>query len=262
MEINLNNSIDDDSVKVPRVRSVAYPSNTIEHCIKLVSNIYKLFGSSVYIARDQLAKKLSISESHIQTQLSSCVQYGLLELKAKLGYKPTKLFTKIYKPLPNEDVRLSKIEAFRQPELYQKIIAEYDNEIHTVDALATILFRNYKVSETASTSAAKVFLENAKDLLLLNDDGLFQISVVPDTDAIEVLDGTIEENTKNDAIEVKYLPPANDTPKEEKPQNKSFKHPPIPIFCEDGSVAELYLPNGFNKPDVERVVNVLKAYLL
>lgn len=251
----------DTSPKLPRIRSVAYPSNTIEHCIKLVSNIYKIFGSSIYIARDQIAKKLNISESHIQTQLSSCVQYGLLELKAKLGYKPTKLFTKIYKPLPNEDVRLSKIEAFSQPELYQKIISEYNGEIHTIDALATILFRNLKVSESASTFAAKVFIENAKDLLLIDEEGLFQISTSKNVDTVEVLEEITEDIIKDDEPEVKYLPPPSKS-SEENHVNKSFKHPPIPIFCEDGSVAELYLPNGFNKPDVERVVNVLKAYLL
>ena len=57
--------------------------------------------------------------------------------------------------------------------------------------------------------------------------------------------------------EVTYLPPAAN----KSIQKKTFDYPPIPVFMDDGSVAELYLPKGFNKPDVERVIKVLKAQI-
>lgn len=252
-------SLEDKLNKIPRVRSVAYPSNTVSHCVKLVETIYKIFGNSIFISREQIAQKTQISDSHLQTQLSSAVQYGLLEMKPKEGYKATSLFTKIYKPLPNEDVRLSHLEAFKQPELYKKVISEGNNQIYTVDGLSTVLFRKYKVSENASKNAAKVFLENAKALLLIDEEGLFNIEGVEDP-AVEVV---VEENdsfeVKPPEVEVKFLPPPQGGAGSPK---KSFNHPPIPVFVDDdGNVAEVYLPMGFNREHISRVIKVLKAQI-
>lgn len=254
----LQQSSSSDGVKIPRVRSVAYPSFTIQHCIELTSDIHKFFGNSVYVSREQISIKTEISDSHLQTQLSSCVQYGLLELKPKEGYKPTALFTKIYRPLPNENIRDSKLEAFNCPELYKKIISECNNQIHTIDSLSTILFRNYKVSEGAAPFAAKIFLENAKELLLIDEQNLLNIDGAKIDDALEVLEDIGSKGEPERLKEVKFLPP-HDESSATKP--KLYNHPPIPIFYDDGTIGELYLPNGFEKSKIEKTVKVLTAYL-
>lgn len=249
-----------ESAKIPRFRSVAYPSNTIAHCISLTESIYKYFGTAIYIPRDRICEKTGISDSHIQTQLSSCVQYGLLEMKPKEGYKPTPLFTKIYKPMPGENVNDAKVESFREPELYKNVIKEFNNQTHTIDGLATILFRKFKVSENASKTAAKIFLENAKELQLLNDENLFRIDGISDIQAVEqveVLETAENRNANNTIEEIKFLPPQTGSSK----TNKSFDHPPIPVYLDDGSVAEVYLPNGFKKDDINRIIKVLKAQI-
>lgn len=246
-----------------RVRSVSYPSNSIDHAVALTTNVYKFFGNSVYASREMISSKVGISDSHLQTQLSSCVQYGLLELKNKEGYKPTQLFTRIYKPLQTENVEDLKKEAFKNPELYKKVIQEHDNSVLTVDGLATILFRNYKVSEQASRFAAKVFLENARALKLINEENFFNTGMVLQSDVIEVEDED-DDSEREETPEYKFLPPPSEKKKEDrdgKGFQKSFNHPPIPIFLDGGAVAELYLPNGFNKTDLERVVKVITAYL-
>jgi len=43
--------------------------------------------------------------------------------------------------------------------------------------------------------------------------------------------------------------------------SKIFDHPPIPVYLDDGSVAEVYLPNGFKKEDINRIIKVLKAQI-
>lgn len=45
-------------------------------------------------------------------------------------------------------------------------------------------------------------------------------------------------------------------------KKKTFNHPPIPVFVDDeGNVAEVYLPQGFNKKHIERIIKVLQAQI-
>lgn len=247
-----------EDFKTPRVRSVAYPSYTIQHCLELSETIHKLFGNSVYIPREKICEKTGISDSHIQMQLSSCVQYKLLDMRSKEGYKTTQSFVQIYKPKPNEDVRRLKIALFTNPELYSKFIAEHNNENFTEDGLATLLYRDYKVSENASVVAAKVFIENARNLGLISDDNTFDIGSDENITTIEAIEDKPKINLTQDEPEVQYLPPAREDPK----RGNAFNHPPIPVFVDDnGSVAEVYLPNGFNKAHIERIIRVLQAQI-
>jgi len=262
---NSANQQHETAIKQSRIRSVAYPSNTIEHCVKLASTIYRLFGN-VFATREAISKKTEISDSHLQTQLSSCVQYGLLELKSNEGYKHTPLFIKIYKPLPSEKREDAVLEAFKNVELYKKIIKEHNEQILTVNGLAISLFRNFKVSESASNLAAKIFLENANGLGLLNNENIF---LIENKVAIaETIESEQHENNGNGSkqqkneTEVIYLPPANNGNENKNTEQKKYNFPPIPIFVDDeGSVAEVYLPKGFNKQHIERVIKVLKAQI-
>ncbi len=246
------------SKKPARFRSVAYPSNAIQHCVDLTTQIYKSFGN-VYATRDRIAKAVQQNENTLQTQLSSCVQYGLLELKPVEGYKTTPLHTRIYATLPTERKEDALLEAFSHPELYKKVIKENNNKILTPNGLSIILFRNYKVAEIASKIAAKIFFENATALGLVNAYGLFSVDkgIAQESEPTEVVEEHRPPNNNSqqqEQAEVIYLPPSSNDK-----SNKKFDSPPIPIFMDDGSVAELYLPKGFNKPDIERVIKVLRA---
>jgi hypothetical protein len=250
--------------KSTRIRSVAYPSNTIEHCIALTSTIFKLFGN-VFATRKAISEKTEISDSHLQTQLSSCVQYGLLELKSNEGYKHTLLFTKIYKPLPSEKKEDALLEAFKNPELYKSIIKNHNQETLTAIGLSIILFRNHKVSESASHLASKIFIENANGLGLLNEENIFSVdSGVSIAETIELSENNSnrgDQNKEHDT-EVIYLPPSQNNNSETNNYNpgKKYNSPPIPVFVDDtGLVAEVYLPNGYNKAHILRIIKVLTA---
>lgn len=241
------------STKTPRFRSVAYPSFTIQHCSDLVTRIHKIFGNLTFTGRDRLSKELNISDSHLQTQLSSCVQYGLLELKSGEGYKPTSLFTKIYRPTPTEKVEDAYLQAFQSPELYKGLVSQFNNqELPQEVGLAAILFRDYKVSDQASISAAKIFVENAKFVRALSEDSKFKI---PGTETgeeipfIEVPNPIVDVKAK----ETIFLPPSNfiETPTEIK----------LPILLDDGKTISIPLPNGLNRADLEKIKKVIDAYL-
>lgn len=239
--------------KSPRFRSVAYPSFTIQHCADLVTRIHKIFGNLTFTPRERLSKELNISDSHLQTQLSSCVQFGLLELKSKEGYKPTPLFTKLYRPTPNEKIEDAYLQAFQSPELYKGLIAQFNNqELPQEVGLAAILFRDYKVSDQASTAAAKIFVENAKFVNAINEDSQFKI---PGSD----------ENDEIPFVEV-ITPPNNSNSKDTFFLLESQSKPPtlevkLPILLDDGKTINIPLPNGINKADLEKIKKVIDAYL-
>ena len=247
-----------DTDKQPRVRSVAYPSNTISHCVSLTERINKHFGNIAYVPREKISKNLEISDSHLQTQLSSCVQYGLLEMKPKEGYKPTPLFTKIYKPLPTENRLEALKQCFFECDLYKAVLGDCKGNVLTQDGLATILYRNHKVSEPASPVAAKVFLENATELRLIGEDNILCLDGIQEAEVIELETPLEPEVRREDKIT--YLPPAS-KPEQKKEREEGSDVPPIPIFLDgEDRVAKLYMPKGFTQADLVRVSKILKAY--
>lgn len=150
---------------------------------------------------------------------------------------------------------------------YIGIIKEHNNDNLTLDGLGIILFRNHKVSDAASHVAARVFLDNAKRLGLLNDENIFSIdNGAKEASQEEILEELVAAthkpltNDEKKKEEVFYLPPAESNENETK--QKKYNSPPIPVFVDDeGNVAEVYLPKGFNKAHIERIIKVLTAQI-
>lgn len=247
----------EDNKKIPRVRSVSYPSITLGESIELTGRIYKIFGNITYTSRDVIAKQLHISESHLQTQISSCVQFGLLELRSKEGYKPTDLFIRARSPLPEENLGDIFKEIFCNPELYKAIIEQFNGKRLPEEAgLATILYRKLKVAEKVADFAARVFIESAKETgFLKNDDTLFVGEGRVEVENIEVIEDKKSENGTSQYI----LLPSPPERKSEPPETSDV--PPIPIFLDNGETAKLYMPKGFTKDDLKRVAKVITAYI-
>jgi len=162
--------------KTKRIRSVAYPSFTIGDCIALTSQIYKFFGDSTYTSRAALSKRLTIRESNLQRQVSSCVQYGLLVVKPKEGYKPGEPFLKLYDPLPDENIGGVFISLFLKPELYKSIVERFNGKLlPQEEGLASILYRKQKVAEKVSSFVAKIFIESANECGFLKNRGILKV---------------------------------------------------------------------------------------
>lgn len=254
--MTINNLIE-EKTKLPRVRSVAYPSITISDSIELTNRIYKIFGNITYTSREAISKQLHISESHLQTQISSCVQFGLLELKTKEGYKPTELFIKVRSPLPDENINEVFISIFSNPELYKTLIEQFNGKQLPQEAgLGTILYRRHKVSEKVASFAAKIFIESSIDCGFLKNDVL-NLGDRVNEDNLEIIEENIESD-KSANSQVLYLPPR--TEKKDEGIEKS-EIPPIPIFLDNGTIAKLYMPKGFTKDDLKRVSKVLNGYV-
>jgi hypothetical protein len=160
-----------EAYKKPVVRSVAYPAFTLEYAIEFTKNIYLNFGTSGFNSRETIAAVLKKSAEYLKSPISTCVQYGLLDMKSKVGYKPSELFMSIYKQLDEEVLRSAMIECLKGPKLYSILIEKYKgNIVPSLTALSTNLFKNHDIAENTSEKAASVFLENLKFLDLISRD--------------------------------------------------------------------------------------------
>ncbi len=239
--------------KIARQRSVAYPSQTIERCLELVTKIKTHFGFVSYTPREAMVDPLGISDSHLQGQLSSCVQYGLLEMKVKEGYKPTALFQKIHKPIPSENPLDGKKECLSSPDLYKALLTEYANSsLPSLEGLSAILSRNHKVTEAASVVAARIFLENLADLELVTLDNILSLNGGY-TPYVEVAAQTIQITPETPMLN----PP---TPQKDLLLDKPEDMLAIPIPLPNGRKGVLYMPDGSASDDFRKASRIIEAY--
>jgi hypothetical protein len=254
--------MDTTEKKSQRFRSVAYPSNTIKESVELTRKINQQFGNSTFNKREDIADQLEAGVGTLLTKLSTAVQYGLLEMKSGEGYKPSDLFTRIYKPLNDDERRNSEVECLLNPELYKKLTDHYANkQLPAIGGLAILLYRSYKVSEDASEKAAKVFLENLTELDLIDSDN-----------RLKSFDDFERRPTPEEAFAEPVPTPiySNAMPVRKEITGKSNivnidsqlagSAPPIPIFLKgDNRVAKVVLPIDFDNDDIDRVIKVLEV---
>lgn len=250
----------DASVKKARVRSVAYPSYTLDAAFDITLKVNQKFGNTTHVRREDISQELDISVGHLQTQLSSAGYYGLMDMKTGEGYKPSQDFIRIYKPISEEEKQQTKVECLLRPELYRQLIERFSGQqLPGVGGLAILLYRQYRVAEDASQKAAKVFLDNVESLGLVSDNilrlSLHGIKAESDTAYTEV---NVEQN---------LLPVAQFNTTE--PANKEnvidissqlVDAPPIPIFLKGGKIARLIMPMGFTDEDLDKVIAVVGVY--
>ena len=240
--------------KIPRQRSVAYPSYSIPACIELVTKIDKTFSDVVYTNRESISKELGLSGGALLMNLSSCVQYNLLELKQNEGYKPTAIFKKIKRPLPDENIRDAYIVCFRDPELYKKLINDFSGkQLPQEGGLANILDRKYGVVGNASSIAAKIFLRNVNFIGLLDEGNILNLENVAALDSSS-LDDVIPPANNGAVVDQKHplsLPPSST-------DNSSVE---IPVFLKGKRLAKIVLPGDFDDEDVAKVAKVISGYM-
>ena len=167
-------------------RSSAYPSFSIKYCVSVVEKIYNTYGPSTYVSREDIAKAVGKNEGYMQMPISSSVQYGLLDRKSKVGYKPSELFLKIFKPLDDSELREAQLTTIRNPKLYSDIFSTSSNErFPSISGLETIMVRNHEISLAASKKAASILYENINNFGLIDSNGILN------------LDGVENEETEN-----------------------------------------------------------------
>jgi hypothetical protein len=155
--------------KKPRERSREYPQYDLKFCIDLTETINAKLGNR-FSSAEQLSKVFGKSITYLGSQLSSCKQYSLLELKKGDGYKPTEAFYKVTRGRTGQDRLEASIYCLKSPSIYSDFIEKYDLQEMPTD-LPSIFYWDYSITEGAKDAAAKIFLENLNYLGLISSDG-------------------------------------------------------------------------------------------
>lgn len=232
--------------------SPSYPSSELNSILEFVTKIHTDLGHTQYHDKELIAKALGFAWSSIKMKISTCVQYGLLELKHGVGYKVSPLFIQIHKPVTEEEKRSALIEALRNPDLYSRLIDEYNEDvIPNIAVLGTILFRKYNIMEKAAEKAAEIFINNLKSLGLLNQENrLFLTRTGQSQNSEEII--IIDSADKNSGMPP-LLPPQFNT------QIISTEMIDIPIPLKSGKKAFLKIPEDITPEDIERVAKFVDA---
>lgn len=257
-----------DIKKGQRLRSVAYPSYTLDHSIEFTKKIYDSFGQKVYTPTSAISDVLQMSGGSFVQNLSTCVQYGLLTLKKGEGYMPTSRFRKVILPLPEEDPIQSKIECLYEPELYKKIFDHFNNGgiLPNEKGLINTLDRLFNVKGAGAEKAVKVFEKNLKTYSLIGDDRKLKnnayISFVEvESEATNMLD-LIKQDKENSNL---LLPenPEIELPQKQNIQEDGMKneYSEFSVLLNGDRSAKVVLPKNFTEADIARIVKVVSAYL-
>jgi hypothetical protein len=252
-------------------RSAAYPSYSLSYCLTICDTIYKNFGTSHRATREELSTALNLSVGNLQMKISSCVQYGLLDMKSKEGYKVTELFVRYKRPIDDNQATSAKIEAFKNPPLYEGLIGAFDGEIlPPVRPLSNILYQKYSISESACESAASIFIENAHELNLLSEDNELNVDESKVNKAIEYYEEELPiKNTNrkdlNDNISNSTNAVIISEANTEKNPNNSNQNGFTPsngvvinILLKDKRTSQLVLPNDAVSSDLDTIINWIR----
>jgi hypothetical protein len=242
-----------NGVKEP-TRSI-YPVLELPPAIEFVTKIYNDLGYSHYHDKETIAKIHGTGYHSIKQKLSTSQQYGLLDLKYNTGYKVTPLFLKLYRPENDSEKLEGIIEALRNPPLYAKLIAEYNNHnVPSTMGLSTTLFRRYGLHESASTKAAQVFLGNLNFYKLIGSDNVLcfdeiMVSNENEVDSVVVSEQPVKENQTI----MKSLPPSTNA------ELMTTDYLEIPIPLKVGK-AYLRVPENATEEDFQKIARVVEAY--
>jgi len=247
--------------KKPAARSVAYTAFTIEYGRDFTQNIYSHFGGNSFNSRETIAKILKRSPELLKSPISSCVQYGLLEMRSKVGYKPTARFMDLYKQDDPEIYRNTMIACLKSPPLYATLLESYKGDIvPSLNVLANSLFKKHGILENASEKVASVFLQNLEDLGLIGADRkLLDLDKKPDEINAERLDDNGAE--KGSQVD-------QDLDLKDKHDSKSGKTPPvndlsfiIEVPLADNRKAKILCPMDVNDKDLTKILRVISSYM-
>jgi hypothetical protein len=239
------------------MRSAAYPSYSLTDCVEIVSKIYQSYGDASFIDRSQIAEALGLSVGSVVTRVSSCSQYGLLEKQSKVGYKPSIIFRKIYKPISEMEKHEALLEAFITPALYQKIIDKYDgHHFPQGSAFSNILYREFSISDKVAQIAADIFLENAELISAIDENNILNVRGIEINENLENSD--LEES--NNPTKKKDEEIANED--HNLKSNKDFHKIEIPLTHKKKAV--ISIPIDLNSKDIliiKKQMEVFELYI-
>jgi hypothetical protein len=252
--------IKDPSTDSKSKRSASYPSISLSEAYDFALKINEQFSSTAEVTRDEIAHAVKLNAGTIIRDISSCVQYHLLDKNTAAGkYKLGKIFKDIYKPDSERDKKLSFIEAFGSPKLYQELITRYDNAT-IPNELENVLVKYHGITEAAAKGAADIFIESGKYVGVINENKFLKYAITKSTvskiQLAEIEDmGPGDGNSTNNGIP-NFAAPAIQVQEDDK------KNINIPIYLTNNKKAVFAYPEDISENDIKIVKHQLEGIIL
>ncbi len=259
MEDQNQNSANDEQNAVSNgkkkrvIVSHPYPIKSLPEAIAFVDVIYTKLGGNDYFDKEDIAKAHNMTYIAIRQILSTCQQYGLLENKHGVGYKPTDLFVSIKHPDNDLQLESSIIDSVQKPYPFMFLIDRFKG--HPIPHLVGIqnpLIKELSYKKDIAVKVAGLFVETLKHYSLLDDKEIIKL------DSGKKLTQTTDPDPDPHAGK-------GEKPKDQKGDDSFIPPPPVgilPILIPMKSTNEkayLYLPENYKEEDLERILKFVEA---
>lgn len=232
-----------------------YPIRTLKDSIAFVAKVYDTLGGTQYHSNIDIAGVAGLAVASIKQPLSTYQQYGLIELKHKVGYKTTDLFKAIYFPVNDKENQEALLQALKAPAMFGELFSEYlGQSVPLQNGLANQIVRNYGLKPHQAEKTAEIFLDNLKYLNLLNERNvLLTVGNKKNTP-----DNNGEKLNENNTPKDESSGSGNGIGDEETPPSVKMINIPIPLKSTK-TKALLSLPEDYTEADLDRIAKFVDA---
>ena len=251
----------DISAKKSREKSVRYPAYSLEECVEFLRMVHTIGGKKEAPVESVLSKlKIITPDNKRYKYLTSSTEiFGLIK-KTDTGITPTEIGTLILYPPDGEEQRKKLfVDAFKTPQVYQKIIERYNETIlPNADILKNILY-SFGIARNALDTAVNAFMSSAKVAGVLDQNNRLLSSNLE----IEPVSGQqqFSENTQGAEKQKEPVQPlpnkTNATQGESTKQDSDVFKFEIPTTS--GKKASILLPKDWEKDDIELLIKLLRV---
>jgi hypothetical protein len=239
------------TAKGERQIQTSYPSEPIMPSIALVKQVVSAKGEINPISKKDISIITEKAEATLSMKLSTCVQYGLLKLSFGKGYLPGELYHKY----TYEDQANSLLLIFGSPPLYQKLISDLNGKILPNERdFAMHLKNNYGLNPNSADKAAKIFLENARNLNLIDNNNRLKY-IIKETNTSVLSDG--EQGGNGNGIAQHEAASQQTNSNFSTPPNTGLFKLPIQLPGDDERVVYFEYPKTLTKRDFKVIAKAL-----
>lgn len=217
----------------------SYPVRELKYIIEFVTKIYTELGANVFHDKEAIAKIHNLSPEYIKQPLSTCQQYGLLDLKHGVGYKVSPLFIKIVKPISESERIASIIDSIKSVEIFRSLIQDFEGHpVPPITSIANKIDRDFQLRDGVSPKVAEIFVRNLNDFGLIDSRGDLKLN--------------------NPKQEQKPSTKSQDTPpKDEVPMGSIVIT--IPLKGTGNRKASLHIPEDYSDADLKKIAKFVDA---
>ena len=252
-------SVSVDTIKRSREKSVRYPAYNLKECVDFLSIVHSIGGRKDAPVESILSKLnlTSIETKSYKYLVSSAEIFGLVE-KTSNGIKPTDIGTLIIYPPEGEDQkRKLLIEAFKTPQIYQKIIERYDNMILPNNVILKNVFLHLGIAPKALENAVDAFINSAQFANVIDSNNRL-ITSGSDVNIPAPQPQLPQENETSSGNENQNIPPL---PKDDELPKQTTGYHKFEFITSSGKKAVAMIPEEITKRDIEKLKSLLDVFM-